>query len=133
VVFSTHVLQQAEELCERIFLINRGVKLLDATIQDIHERFDPKTILLEPMNGEIDWRQIRGVVSANRVNGNGRLELTLHDDAEPLCVMRNAMSLFALRAVELRRPTLTDVFVRLVSQDQGAAAAAVAREELSRA
>jgi ABC-2 type transport system ATP-binding protein len=133
VIFSTHVLPQAEELCDRIFLINRGVKLLDATIADIHRRFDPRTILIEPMTHDIDPCAVEGVIGAHRIRNNGVVELTLEEDADPQRVMRAMLNRYPLRSVELRRPTLTDVFVQLVKQDQGAAAAALAQEELTNA
>lgn len=133
VIFSTHVLQQAEELCDRIFLINRGAKLLDATIAEIHHRFDPRTILVEPFAPDIDPSAIEGVVAATRIRNNGVFELTIDDDADPQEVMRDALNRFPLRSIELRRPTLTDVFVQLVKEDQGAAAAALAQEELTNA
>lgn len=131
IIFSTHVLQQAEELCDRIFLINHGVKLLDATLSDIHERFDPRTIVVEPMEHGQDWTHIGGVVSADRLGGNDVLELTIADTVDPQTVMREIMNTHRVRSIALRRPTLTDVFVRLVSEDQGEQAAARAREELS--
>lgn len=133
VIFSTHVLQQAEELCDRIFLINRGVKLLDATITEIHERFNPRTILIEPTEHDINPETIEGVVAASRIRNNGVFELTIADHVDPQVVMRAALNRYPLRAIELRRPTLTDVFVHLVKKDQGAAAAEVAKEELTNA
>ncbi|NBQ14495.1 MAG: ATP-binding cassette domain-containing protein, partial [Proteobacteria bacterium] len=48
IIFSTHVMHQAEQLCDRIILINRGEKILDASMPEIHRRFDPRTVLVEP-------------------------------------------------------------------------------------
>ena len=45
IIFSTHVLHQAERICDRIFLINHGVKLLDATLEEIRQRYDPRTVI----------------------------------------------------------------------------------------
>ena len=133
IIFSTHVLQQAEELCDRIFLIHRGVKLLDSTLGDIQKRFDPHTILVEPMHHDADFQRVPGVVTMNHMGDNGTLELTLSESADPQQVMRDVLNFHPVRSVELRRPTLTDVFVMLVNRGQGADAAAQAREELSRA
>ena len=131
VIFSTHVLQQAEELCERIFLINHGVKLLDASMDEIRVRFDPRTIVVEPRDGCPDLQMVKGVRTATRLNGAGAMELTLAEDADPQSVMRDVVMRCPVRSVELRRPTLTDVFVQLVMKDEGVDAAKAAREQLS--
>ena len=51
IVFSTHAMYEAEQLCDRVFMIHRGVKVLDDTLDGIRARFDPKTIVVEPANG----------------------------------------------------------------------------------
>ena len=130
IIFSTHVLHQAEQICDRIFLINHGVKLLDATLSEIREQFDPRTIVTEPMNGPLDLSAIDDVVDIRPMPGRADLELTIAENAEPRSVMQQILATQDVRSVELRRPTLEDVFVELVSADEGAAAAAKAREEL---
>jgi ABC-2 type transport system ATP-binding protein len=135
IIFSTHVLHQAEQICDRIFLINHGVKLLDASLDEIRERFDPRTMIARPLNGTAPER-IDGLpgVEATRTmsdaQGDG-LELALAEDADARTIMRELLDRSAWRSMELRRPTLEDVFVQLVQQDQGEEAAAQAREELS--
>ncbi|MGH7536089.1 MAG: ABC transporter ATP-binding protein, partial [Gemmatimonadales bacterium] len=112
IIFSTHVLHQAEQLCDRIFLINKGVKLLDATLDEIRKRYDPRTIVAEPLNG------------------SAAIEVELEEGADPQSVMSGILARGAMRSVELRRLTLEEVFVRVVHRDAGADAAEAAREEL---
>lgn len=131
VIFSTHVLPQAEELCNRIFLINHGRKLLDASLTEIRQRFDPRTIVAEPMGNHVSLEGLPGVRSVHRMDDGDALELILDEAAHPQHVMQGILQRHPMRSIELRRPTLTDVFVRLVMRDQGAAAAEQAREELS--
>jgi ABC-2 type transport system ATP-binding protein len=131
VIFSTHVLQQAEELCNRIFLINHGRKLLDSSLTEIRQRFDPRSLMADPMGNHVDFSTIEGVRTSRRIEGADSYELTLDEQVDPQAVMRTILSRYPMRAIELRRPTLTDVFVRLVMADEGVAAAAQAREELS--
>jgi len=131
IIFSTHVLQQAEELCDRIFLINHGVKLLDATMTEIRQRFDPRTILVEPMTPNGDFRDVPGVKMSKLLDQGRQFELSLDDAADPQQVMQAIAGRTAIRSIELRRPTLNDVFVQLVMKDQGEAAAQQAREELA--
>jgi len=130
IIFSTHVLHQAEQLCDRIFLIHRGEKLLDATLEEIRSRFDPRTIVAEPLDGAVDISGLEGVREARPLKDSRAIELALHEGCDPQEVMSRALRLGPMRSVELRRLSLDDVFVQLVMRDAGAAAAAAAREEL---
>jgi ABC-2 type transport system ATP-binding protein len=131
IIFSTHILHQAEQLCDRIFLINKGVKLLDDTLENIRMRFDPRTVVAVPLNGMLDFGGLPGVREAVPMQERRGFELHLDEDADPQAVMRAVMAREALQSVELRRVTLDEIFVRLVLRDEGEAAAKLAREELS--
>jgi len=130
IIFSTHVLHQAEQMCERIFLINHGVKLLDATLDEIRAQYDPRTILARPMQDGVDLSRVPGVQSTRHAGERG-FELHLDHAADPSDVIRDIVQFAPMRSVELRQLSLDEVFVQLVMQDQGQAAAAQAREELS--
>ena len=131
IIFSTHILHQAERICDRIFLINHGVKLLDATMDEIRRRFDPRTIVAKPLDGQADLSRIDGVCGVRRLGDTGAQELELDDGADPQAVMKLVLERHPARSVELRRLTLDEVFVQLVQEDEGGAAAELAREELS--
>jgi ABC-2 type transport system ATP-binding protein len=131
VIFSTHILHQAEQICDRIFLINKGVKLLDATLDEIRRRFDPRTIVAEPLDGDADLRRIRGVRDVRRLHDSAGLEIEFDDGADPQAVMKDLLAGHPMRSIELRRLSLDEVFVQLVLEDEGVTAAAEAREELS--
>jgi len=140
IIFSTHVLHQAELICDRIFLIHKGVKLLDATLDEIRARFDPRTIVVEPLtNGEAHGDQlnghtlqsIAGVTGVHPIQDSPQLELALSDNADAQAIMREVIALAPMRTVERRRLTLDEVFIRLVKRGAGQEAAEIAREELS--
>ncbi len=133
VIFSTHILHQAEQICDRIFLINHGVKLLDATMEEIHQRFDPRTIVAQPLDGQADLSRIDGVDAVRRLDNSTAQEIEVDDGADPQAIMKRVLERHPMRSIELRRLTLDEVFVQLVQQDEGAAAAELAREELSHA
>ena len=134
IIFSTHVLHQAEQICDRIFLINHGVKLLDATLEEIRIRFNPRTILAEPLRGDgaaLGELEIDGVRQMRPLPDSAVLEFDIENDADAQEVMRKILAGAPVRSVQMRRLSLEEVFVRLVMQDEGEEAAARAREELS--
>jgi ABC-2 type transport system ATP-binding protein len=120
IIFSTHVMHQAEALCDRIVLINRGGKILDATMPEIRARFDPRTVHAEPVSGGDGCvRALAGIPGVERaawIPARHGAELTVARGADPQAVMRAAMDAMPMRAVELRRTTLDDVFVELVGE-----------------
>ncbi len=118
IIFSTHVLHQAELLCDRIFMINNGVKILDGHLDEIREQFNPRTIIAEPMTADPSHAAALGAVQGvesvtDHAEGDGH-ELHLAEHASIDEVMANALQITHMRRLELRRATLEDVFVSLV-------------------
>ncbi len=133
IIFSTHILHQAEQICDRFFLINRGVKLLDATLEEIRARFDPRTIQLETLNGAYDFSSIPGVAGTRPIKDSPAVEIEVDEGADAQQIMRQLVARCPVRSVELRRLTMEEVFVRMVRSDHGEQAALAAKEELSHA
>ena len=131
IIFSTHILHQAEQLCDRIFLINKGVKLLDATLDQINEKFNPRTLLVEPFNGRANISETRGVIGMRPMPDSAAFEIELDEQADPQQVMQQILQSGPMRSVALRRLTLDEVFIQQVKAGGGDEAAALAREELS--
>lgn len=124
IIFSTHQMHTAEAMCDRVTLINRGAKLLDATLDEVRDAFDPRTIAIEPIDEHPALRALlaglRGVRSVD-ADADGRLEVHVDRDADPQAVMAASMALAPMRSVMLRRTSLDDVFVELVTASGGAA------------
>src|SRR5690348_5063725 len=54
IIFSTHVMVQAEELCEPIVMMHKGRKVLDEDLASIRRRHDPRTLIFEPFERGAD-------------------------------------------------------------------------------
>ena len=121
ILFSTHQMRAAEDLCDRVVLIHRGEKLLDESLQEIHRRFDPRTLLAEPMGDragiEAGARGIEGVESWAWSDDARALQVRIREDADTQRAMQSLLRLAPMRRVELRHTTLDEVFVRLVGGD----------------
>src|SRR6202000_46762 len=50
IIFSTHVMAHAEELCEQIVMIHKGRKVLDEPMAGLRRQYDTRRILLEPLD-----------------------------------------------------------------------------------
>jgi len=120
IVFSTHAMYEAEQLCDRIFMIHRGVKVLDDTLQGIRNRFDPKTIFVEPMNGEAGGSQspestLRSLPGVSHVEAHkGGFTVGVAEGTAPARVISDIAAALPIRHVELKRVDLEDVFIDLL-------------------
>jgi ABC-2 type transport system ATP-binding protein len=133
VILSTHVMFEAEQLCTQIFMINRGVKVLDASLEEIRARFDPKALLVEPLggNGELGdgAAAVRSVSGVHGVHAaRGHLELKLDDRADVTQVMSDVAARLPVRRLELKRPSLEDIFIELVGGSDAALRAELENE-----
>jgi ABC-2 type transport system ATP-binding protein len=127
ILFSTHQMRTAEELCDRVVLIHRGEKLLDETLERIRQRFDPRTVLAEPTGDRAAaLAAIQGmpaVAEARWHDESQAMLVRLHEHGDPRAAMRAMLDAAPMRRVERRRTTLDEVFVRLVGGDESVLAA----------
>lgn len=118
VIFSTHVMQQAESICDHIVMIHQGEKVLDDTIQAIRESHDPRSVLYTPANGSFNHDALASIAGVRSITSSERgHEALLDDDADPRAVLRSIVAGYDIVGAELRRPTLEDVFIEIVRGD----------------
>ena len=94
-------------------------------------RFDPRTILVEPLDNGCDFDGIEGILHARRNGSDGTMEVEIDPAGDPQRIMRDIVARSRVRSIELRRLSLEEVFVRLVRDDVGEQEAEIVREELS--
>ncbi len=116
VLFSTHVMPQAEEICEHVIMVHEGRKVLDADLSDIRSRYDPRTILFEPLDPKADTTGLASIPGVERIGTEGGgLEILLRAGTDPAAAMRRIMDTTPAARIELSRPRLEDVFIELVA------------------
>ena len=84
IIFSTHVMAQAEALCDRIVMIDQGMKVLDESVSEIRAKYDPRVVNLEPLDPDADvaaLSRLPGIRTVEQEGGAWKLHLT--DGSEP--------------------------------------------------
>ena len=109
IVFSTHDMAAAERMCDRIFMIFRGRKVLDGAMEEIQARYGLDTVRVRIDGGAALLRRLPDVES---VNDHGRLqEVRLTGD--PQQFLARLTSETTVHHFEVTRPSLHDIFIRI--------------------
>ncbi|MHC4370153.1 MAG: ABC transporter ATP-binding protein [Planctomycetota bacterium] len=112
VIFSTHVMHEAEKLCDSILLINKGRVILNDKLADVRAQKKSNTVCVE-LEGNTDF--VGGLADVTRAKREGRrLEITLTDSADTQVLLRSLMERTRVHAFELKVPSLHEIFVDLV-------------------
>jgi len=121
ILFSTHVMPHAEELCDHVVMMHRGRKVLDDPLSRIRSQHDPRTIRFEPMDRDADLSPLSALPEVERVtSANGGCEILLANGTNPAsAIPRLAAAVPAVR-IEVARPRLEDVFVGIVTRGSAA-------------
>ena len=115
VIFSTHDMNVAEKMCDFIFMIFKGRKVLDGTLTSIQDRYGSDTIRLRI---EGDGAVLHNLAGVERVNDYGRLqELRISAGGDSQQILAAIMSKTRVRYFELARPSLHDIFVRIAGPE----------------
>ena len=117
VLFSTHDMSVAERMCDALFMIYKGRKVLDGSLEKIQDTYGSDTIRVRLEGYVGDLAEIDGV---ERVSNHGRFqELKLDPGADEQRILSALMSRGRVRLFELAHPSLHDIFVRIAGADAG--------------
>lgn len=113
IIFSTHRMEQVEEFCDRIVLINLGRKILDGRVKDIQQEFKENIFKIELDNTNSSIPDGIEVLQQDE----SHLLFHLQENHTPNDVLahyiRNNNSIHAFNEI---LPTLNEIFIRLVKE-----------------
>jgi ABC-2 type transport system ATP-binding protein len=121
ILFSTHVMPQAEEVCPHVIMIHRGRKVLDADLASIRGRYDSRTIRFAPLDPHAELGVLSSLPEVAHVERtNEGCDVVLFDGVAAADAMRRIVNTIPPARIEIARPRLEDVFIDIVSEDEGA-------------
>ena len=116
VLFSTHLMDHAERLCEHICLINRGHKILDGPLKEIKSRYG-KSSLAVSIEG--DSAYLAGLAGVARVDDYGAYkEIRLANGGNSQKLLREISSRSMVHRFELMEPSLHNIFIETVKSSE---------------
>lgn len=121
VLFSTHVMEQAEKICDHIVMLNHGKKILDGSVDEIKQNFGENTVSLE-CRGEAEWLSTLDAVENLYAQGkNYTLTLKKSVSADNfLQTLVNSASRpanFEIQSFKVNEPSLHSIFVKLAKEE----------------
>jgi ABC-2 type transport system ATP-binding protein len=112
IIFSTHVLEQAEKLCDEICLMARARKILEGGMGELKRRFSENQVRVSVDASLAEVASLPGVESAQAVNGG--YVLALSPGTDPRDFLKRALEKHSVEAFSRREPDLEEIYLRAV-------------------
>jgi ABC-2 type transport system ATP-binding protein len=112
IVFSTHVLEQAEKLCDEICLMARSKKILEGQLRELKRRFSRNLLHLSVDARPDEIAALPGVASAQAVNGGYLIALSPGTDQRQF--LRSALDQYDLLGFSAKEPELEEIYLDAV-------------------
>jgi ABC-2 type transport system ATP-binding protein len=121
IIFSTHRMEQVEEICDHIVLMNLGKKILDGTVTDIKQQFKENSFLIQTDNEvAINPNPIFSTIS----NEKSKILVKINEGYQSNDVLKYLLqeNVNIVSYNELL-PSLNDIFIKLVENTHATARA----------
>ncbi len=112
VIMSAHKMNEVEELCDRVLMVNNGQSVLYGTLNEIKDKFRNHSIFL---NYEGDLKEIPGVIE--KKFHKDYVELVLEENmSQQKLLERLVHEGIIINRFEISTPTLNEIFLRIVGE-----------------
>lgn len=118
IIFSTHLMETAERLCNDILLINKARKILGGSLREVKESYGKNLIALRAREG--DRVLSDNALVARAVSHADEVEVVLQNGVDPQQLLHRLVSSGAtITKFELVEPSLNDIFIEQVGGSGG--------------
>jgi ABC-2 type transport system ATP-binding protein len=116
IIFSTHDMAMAEKMCDYIFMIYSGRKVLDGTLTDIQDQYGNDTIRIQ---SEMGVDALEGMKGIDKVNDFGKLqEVRVTSGVDPQQILADLLKKTRITRFEIAKPSLNDIFIRIAAPEK---------------
>ena len=113
IIMSTHLMNDIEELCDRLLMINKGRTVLYGSLAEVKSNYRNNAVLVEAV-GELG--NIEGVT--DQTPHNGAVELKLDAKTTPQMLLERLIQKgIVINRFELSTPSLTEIFIKVVGDE----------------
>lgn len=114
IIFSTHLMDQVEKLCDRICLINKGQNVLYGTLSEVKKKYGHNRLLLRY---EGNARFLGDAKLVKNYNDYGNyVEIEAADGITPQDILKVAIQQVTIFKFEIAEPSLNEIFIDIVKK-----------------
>lgn len=124
IVYTTHYLEEAEDLCDRIVIMDKGKDIVTGTVEELKNMISTtEKIIVEFINNgedlENELNKLKYVREVSRINENGRYILKFEKGHNNLSILINYINSNDLvyETLYSESPSLNDVFLELTGKE----------------
>jgi len=114
IIFSTHVLEQAEKLCDEICLIVRSKKILQGNLQQLKREQAEGQMRVSLKASHAEVSALAGVAACESVNGAYVIKLAPGTDRRDF--LRKALERYDVESFSNREPELVEIYLSAVQK-----------------
>jgi len=116
ILFSTHDMAVAEKMCDFIFMIYKGRKVLDGTLESIQKNYGQDTIRIQSEGGVRVLDDISGI---EKINDFGQVqEIRMSNATDNQQILSEIMAKTRVLKFEITSPSLNDIFIRIAGPEK---------------
>jgi len=116
VVFSTHDMAVAEKMCDFIFMIYKGKKVLDGTLDSIQNKYGQDTLRIQSEGG---IQMLEGIAGIEKINDFGQMqEIRISQGTDHQAILSAVMTRTRVNKFEIASPSLQDIFIRIARPEK---------------
>lgn len=115
ILFSTHVMEQAEKLCDHICMISKGTKVLDGTMANVKSNFGKNSIQINIEGDGKFIKDLPGVKSMREFNNY--IELQVEENIDTNNILKAVVEKVSVRRFDIVEPSLYDIFIDMAKID----------------
>lgn len=115
ILFSTHRMEQVEQMCDDICLFNNGKVVLTGNLRNVKKEFGKNTVLLEYEGDGSFLDKFENIRINNR--STNFAEIRILNDLDPQLILKAAIEHAEVHKFQLVEPSLNDIFISTVGED----------------
>lgn len=115
ILFSTHRMEQVEQMCDDICLFNNGKAVLNGNLREIKQRYGKNTINIEFEGNDAFLDELKDVRINNRSANYAEIRVLNGQSMQD--ILKKALNHAEIYKFERVEPSLTEIFISTVGED----------------
>ncbi len=115
ILFSTHVMEQAEKLCDNLCMISQGQKVLDGTLSEVKSKFGKNSIQISIEGDGKFIKELPGVKSFRETNNYIEIKIDATSDTNQ--ILKSVVDKVFVKRFEIVEPSLYEIFIETANAD----------------